>query len=790
MKYRLDHIGLACATLVALSACGGGSSDNTVTPPVVVQPTTTSVDATVIDGAIKNALVCIDKNGNGQCDAGETQGTTDAAGKVTLTVPNADVGKYPILAVVGTNAVDADNGPVTTAYTLSAPADQVAVVSPLTTLVQQAVVSSGATTAQAAKSVQDATGLTGSPFADFTKAAAPTDGSVNPSTMARMIVLTTQQQATAVASALGTTAADGTKITQADLDKAIQKKLLELLPALVTALSEPAVANATADQKAAALLAAATNLVSTQGLSAAAVATVVAINTQNANPPAVVTAAPAPGLSLDTLNFTDTANYFVRTLGASTAQNTPDSNNLVRYVERRTRVNNGQVARWGAGSDPARNADLSWDGTAWVACPINTENTSTVRDAQGNSQYTYCSRETGKSQRATFDLAGKTMADVYASVVAAGYTNLRIASPAVLGTATFPAESKLVYVTNTPLTEAVSYYPAGANNAAGFSNVVSQYSAAIAAGGTAATQGAGVGCNAAEAQGNGSSSTTLEGAIAAKQGTPCIYAQGSITYNGVTYQSDASNDWWGNSTVSLGSVGTVPTATNANSTGYYTGNTLLRAAFKGTGANAVTYYACKQRYVTGSARNCVVIGTGNYSITTLGDGRALSFNNLPLQTAPLTYTRVLVERGGFVYLGYQNKPTVSNRARLNLVATGALLTQLGLTADDPSVPFTLANGSYQGTWDIRDVTKAVSPTNGVTFFINGNGSIACQDRQDNSFVACTLFVTNAATGAFTYSDAQGTTASGSFDFMAGSASGTFFDPTANPQNGNFVAARR
>ena len=752
--------------------------------------------AAVIDGAIKNALVCIDKNSNGQCDAGETQGTTDAAGKVTLAVPSGDVGKYPILAVVGTNAVDADNGPVTTAYTMSAPADQVAVVSPLTTLVQQAVASSGATTAQAAKSVQDATGLTGSPFADFTKAAAPTDGSVNRSTMARMIVVTTQQQAATIASALGTNAADGTKITQADLDKAIQKMLLELLPALVTSLSEPSVAsvyanpNATADQKAAALLAAATNLVSTSGLSAAAVATVVAINTQNANPPTVVTAAPAAGLNLDTLNFTDTKNYFVRTLGSSTAQNTPDSNNLTRFVERRTRANNGQVARWGSGSDPWRNADQSWNGTAWVACPINTENTSTVRDAQGNSQYTYCGRETGKSQRATFDIAGKSMADVYASVIAAGYTNLRITTPAVLGTATFPADSKLVYITNTPLTEAVSYYPAGANSAAGFSNVVSQYSAAIAAGGVAAAQAQGAGCNAPEAQGNGASSTTLEGAMAAKQGTPCIYAQRCITYNGATYQSDASNDWWGNSTVNLGSVGTVPTAPSASSTGYYTGNTLLRAAFTGTGTNPVTYYACKQRYVSGSVRNCTPIGTGSYTITTLGDGRAPSFNNLPLQTAPLTYNRVLVERGGFVYLGYQNKPNVSNQARLNLVATGALFTQLGLTADDPSVPHTLANGAYQGTWDVRSTTDAISPTIGTTLFINGNGTISCQDRSNSAFFPCTLFITDAATGAFTYTGNGGSTASGKLDFMAGSASGIYFDPTSNPPNGSFVGARR
>ena len=788
MKYRLDHIGLACATLVALTACGGGSSDSSA--PVVVPPTTTNVDTVVVDGAIKNALVCIDKNGNGQCDAGETQGTTDAAGKVTLAVPNADVGKYPILAVVGTNAVDADNGPVTTAYTLSAPADQVAVVSPLTTLVQQAVASSGATTAQAAKSVQDATGLTASPFADFTKAAAPTDGSVNPSTVARMIVLTTQQQATVIASTLGTNAADGTKITQVDLDKAIQKKLLELLPALVTALSEPAVANASAEQKAAALLAAATNLVSTSGLSAAAVATVVAINTQTANPPAVVAAAPAPGLNLDTLNFTDASNHYVRTLGGSIAQNTPDANNLLRYVERRTRVANGQVARWGSGSDPARNADLSWNGSAWVACPINTENTSTPRDAQGNSQYTYCGRETGKSQRATFDIAGKSMADVYASVVAAGYTNLRIANPAALGTATFPADSKIVYQTNTPLTDAVSYYPAGANSAPGFANVVTQYSAAIAAGGTAAAQPALTGCNATEAQGNGASSTTLEGMIAVKQGTPCVYGQSSITYNGTTYLSDATNVWWGNSTVSLGTVGTVSTATNAGSTGFYTGNTLLRAAFTGSGANAVTYYACKQRFLNGSTRNCTVIGTGSYTITTLGDGRALSFNNLPLQAAPLTSNRVFVERGGYVYFGYQSKPTVTNRARMNTAATTALLTQLGFTVDDPSVPFTLANGSYQGTWDVRDSAAAVSPTNGTTLFINGNGSVSCQDRSDSSFFACTLFVTDAATGTFTFTGKAGTTASGAFNFAAGSATGTYTDPTSTPPTGTFVGARR
>jgi hypothetical protein len=34
------------------------------------------------------------------------------------------------------------------------------------------------------------------------------------------------------------------------------------------------------------------------------------------------------------------------------------------------------------------------------------------------------------------------------------------------------------------------------------------------------------------------------------------------------------------------------------------------------------------------------------------------------------------------------------------------------------------------------------------------------------------------------------TASGTFDFQAGTASGTFHDPTVTPTDGNFIAGRR
>jgi hypothetical protein len=779
MRLHLNRLSLACsgAFVLMLSGCGGDEG-----------PSTTDVNTTVIDGAIQGAIVCLDKNANGKCDADEVQGKTDAAGHVTLAVPDADVGKYPLIASVGTDAVDADHGPVGVAYTMSAPVDQSAVLSPLTTLVQQTIASTGASTADAARSVQDATGIAASLFQDFTQVAAPTDGSISAATVARMVVVTTQQQQAAVASAIGTSAADGSTIGQADLDKAIQKKLLEMLPSLVTALADPAVLQAaTPAAKEAALLTAAASLVADEGLTAAAASVAVAVNHQATV--AAPAAAPSAFRQLSNLNFSDTSNYYARLFTGTLAQNTPDASNNARYTERRLRSNAGKLAKWSSGSDPWRNADLNWNGSAWVGCPINHENVSSVRDAQGNSNYTYCDkRETGKSSRATFDIGGKTLAEVYAQIVAAGYTNLSIADPSVLGSTTFPAGSALFYQTNTPLTEAFAYYPAGANNPAGFSNVVTQYSAAVAAGGDASTQAAGTACNSTEATGSGSNSTTLEGLIAAKGGTPCVFGQGTFNYNGTTYTSDTPNEWWGNSTVSLGKIGSVPLNTGT-APGYYSGNVLLRIAFKGTGSNPVTYYACKERFTNGSQRNCTPIGTGSYSIQTLGDGRALTLTNPPAQAAALTYNRVFVERGGLVYFGYQSKPVVTNAARLNHTATTALLAQLGVALEDQNVPLALTAGSYQGTWDLRDASATPSPTGGTTVFINANGSVSCQDRQTSSFEACTLTITDPASGSFSYTNGA-STASGSFKFLAGTASGSYHDPSETPADGNFVGGRR
>ena len=770
------------ATTALLTACGGGgggSASSGLTP----------FSATVIDGAISNALVCLDKNANGICDPGEPQGRTNASGNVTFNIAAADAGKYPVLAIVGTDATDADTGAITTPYVMTAPADQPAVVSPLTTMVQQVIATTGATTTDAAASVQGTLGLNASVFQNYTTTTAPTDGSLNPATVARLVVVTTQQQTTALSGTVGTTAADNAVITQAMLDQAIQKKLLELLPALVTALNDPAVTGAAnAAAKEAALLAAANNVVTNSGLTTASIPAVVAVNNQTSAPPPAVTP-PAAGFNLVALNFTDAQNFNARFFAATLAQATPDVNNLTRYMERHLSNVSGNMAKWSFGNSPARNSDLSWDGSAWSVCGLDQQNTSTVRDAQGNSKYNYCNnRETGTSNRAVFDVTGRTMLSVYNSMVTGGYTNINIANAAtLLGSATFPTGSQEYIQTGTPLTNAIAYFP-GASYPAGTSNVMTQYSASVAAGGITANQSAGVGCKSTEwLNTSGTNSTTFEAMIPVKGGTPCINAApGSpFTYNSVVYDSGSSNVAWANSTISMGVLGTALLNSGA-APGYYSGNTAFRAAFTGAGANAVTYYGCQQRFTDGSPRNCTSIGTGTYAVSALGDARVMQFNNLPAQMTQLTYTQVLVERGGKIYYGYKNRPIVSNSARLNRVAAEAMLTTLGLPGPFTPImdPIVLTPASYRGSYAATNLTGTAG--NGTILTVNNDMTANCFDLLTSINSACNVTVSDPLTGAFTVVNGINTT-TGTLNFLTGAITGSWTDGT---QTANIVAQRR
>ena len=83
----------ATASLAAalIYGCGGGGGTDTAAAPPAPAPapvvTTTQVATRVIDGPIRNALVCLDVNANSACDADEPSARTNATGDAALTVP-------------------------------------------------------------------------------------------------------------------------------------------------------------------------------------------------------------------------------------------------------------------------------------------------------------------------------------------------------------------------------------------------------------------------------------------------------------------------------------------------------------------------------------------------------------------------------------------------------------------------------------------------------------------------------------------------------------------------------
>lgn len=210
-RFTFATVSVAVATLIALTACGGGSSTSpTSTGGATSNPSAPSnpVTVTVMDGLIRNAKVCVDSNNNHACDAGEIQGSTDANGQVTLSIPTASLGAAKIIANVGTDAVDVDNGAVPTAFTMTAPATggTTAVVSPLTTMVQTKMETDKVSLQDAINYVKAQTGLTtASPMDNFIEKRASSAEHRKAGDVARLLVLSMQKSKTVAASTTATT---------------------------------------------------------------------------------------------------------------------------------------------------------------------------------------------------------------------------------------------------------------------------------------------------------------------------------------------------------------------------------------------------------------------------------------------------------------------------------------------------------------------------------------------------------------------------------------------------------
>lgn len=699
--YRLSILAgsISAGLLVGCGGGGGGSST-----PVA---TTQSLSITVMDGLITGALVCIDKNNSGTCEDSETKATSNSSGVATLAVPLDDVGKYPVIAMVK-DAVDADSGPVTVPYVLKLPADSITtksvtvIVSPLTTLVQRLAESSGTSADVAETSLRAQLGMDDSLFADYSKASSRAPGIV-----AASLVKIAQRMTTALKAAEGAAASTGGAITAADISKEITNALLgkltsikhiagqrvkECVDGMATSRCKDASdnladywANSTNENE----------LLTVDKL-------VAAINASRAAAAATLVSSPATPVATGALNwlwFRDATHWYTSTLVASAADNTP-VNGLTKYRQEHGENTAGALTLWSYFGSQSQKDDVHWTGSAWSACTgAGVQSTQSVPDAKGNFSYSTCDALfTGSERLVEVPIDGRTLASVVMQIKAYPYRNYgpygdyypywgpegdEASLLADTGKAIFPAGSHLQYGAGVAQQSAPIYQPTD-------SNLVQVDAPDVVVGGDARTGATpSLACNLSNAA--ETNAMSLEQMVERNPGKPCVIDPGTLVgKDGAAFSSGDRNERWGVSTVSMGSdMGDKPLGTSSTATAYFTGNTKFRLSFAGSGSNAVTFYECQQRSINGSTRNCDAVGTGTYTITTLGDARVMTFSDQPGLTVHHPSNRVFVERDGKVYHGYQVKSVGYKTIQLDLTAGNALLNKyiaIGATGMVPMVP--------------------------------------------------------------------------------------------------------
>ena len=150
--FNLSLAALAAAVVV-LAGCDGSSNTLASSGGSIKGVVTSSAfkpgsatDPTILPGYYQGALVCVDANNNGKCDASENPVKTDSKGHFTLPVASA----APIIADIGTDAVNTATGAkVSSRIVLRASVaqerDQISgvVISPLSSEVARSVEANG-----------------------------------------------------------------------------------------------------------------------------------------------------------------------------------------------------------------------------------------------------------------------------------------------------------------------------------------------------------------------------------------------------------------------------------------------------------------------------------------------------------------------------------------------------------------------------------------------------------------------------------------------------------------------
>jgi hypothetical protein len=678
---------LASALAASLAACSGGGDS---AAPGATSPTSTSVSGSAAIGAadgrkgvLAGATACLDVDGNGACGSSEPQATTGSDGGFVIASSAAAA-----LVVEVPASATADGTAVGRAFTLRAPAGSVA-VTPLSTLVVAELDTAGGTAAEAAERLRQRGALAASPLAALAEG-----------DMARLAALLQRL------GALQAEALAGSGLPEADIARESQRAQAAALADLAQAARD-----AVSDDTLRAIVA----RIGPDAAQVAAATRMFAL----AEPPTPAT--PEPGAQLTALRYTDRDNWFMRSLQFSADDLVVDAEGNTRYVDvyaqavpTSTAYPKGVIQRWNGGGSPATAGTLHFNGTAWVTCGgLTARYRSTVRDAAGRNSYDFCDGwETGNSIRRVEDISNQEMSAVLRDKVrtfpggssGVSYSSFGPSDLTLLDGRFFPEGSYLAYQQQIVTGTAPSFDPRDSNR-------VLLFPAGVAAGGdTRSTPG--LDCNNPTLTGVSAQvpATSLEEIIGRAGGRPCIYA-GSGTLPDV---STDPNEWWSQSTVSVGTLAgfnTVPPGTGA----FYNTTALLRVSF--TPGGRARFHRCLARQVSGvnSARNCTLLGLGTWRIDTLGDARVLSFSTLPAIVQRTGFARVFVERGGAVYFGSKSPVgVVQPQVRMNLTAANALLDALpGVPAVRPITRPGTATGAraaalvtLQGAWGGADLTEA------------------------------------------------------------------------------------
>jgi hypothetical protein len=482
MKLRSFSLWAVPGLCLALLACGGGGGGGGGT--TVNQQ---SVTFTVFGvGPIKGATVCLDTNLNGDC-ADDVNSQTDDSGKVTLVVPSDQVGKYPALAVVNENINGIGNN---IRYVFAAPAASSALISPLTTIVQQ-LVASGIPLNQAAQLVQSKSGVSVSTL--LNNYLSPNDS--NARVLARAVTLVMARSWNAVSSLAPLTGS--TK--PVDLDKVLRTQVLQNFQDIVTAVTglskDPACSgsNSPASSSCDSLIIGKLNdnkvdknQDGTWRINPSNAPIVVAVNNTLAadvpgyGAPVVVTANSPMEFSLKWLTYTDASHWYYKGhLSDPNYSNAEKSGKSYRTITNEQTapgaivVGGGMVGAAGDSSvDRLFSNTLYWNSNngTWQSCSKTTASSVSGRDpVTGLHTFSYCDGyQQGLESVTEVDYTGKTVLQMvqdirnYPAPAFYGYADWGTGALAALKAQTSPSYTfvsadgaKLRYVTVT----ATAYAP-------------------------------------------------------------------------------------------------------------------------------------------------------------------------------------------------------------------------------------------------------------------------------------------------------------------------------------------